>query len=424
MAIICRVFFPFAAGLYLSFLFRVINALIASPLSQDLGIGAAGLGTMTSVFFLSFAVSQFFVGKMLDRYGPRRVQAGLLLIGALGVAFFSIGKGLWALTLARAIIAMGFSASLASGVKAIVTWLPKERVSLANGWLLAFGALGAVSATGPSNIIMHIFGWRALLGVLALLTLAVSALIYVVVPDGDSAVGPRRQSEAMPFSMIFRNRDFLRVAPLTSLSVAVPWAMQGLWASPWLRDVDGYSHASIVAVLLTMGCTLCTGGVILGSLAHRLAMRGITTDTVFAWAVAALLIVEMLILANVALPAYVLWGALSFFGSLPALGFAIMSERFAKDIMGRISSAFVMLNFATAFAVQSGMGYIVALWPGASSGHTPAAAYEIAFAVPCVLQIGAFTWFLRSTSWHSKAGTVLEPIQLLRINQALSPGDR
>ena len=169
----------------------------------------------------------------------------------------------------------------------------------------------------------------------------------------------------------------------------------------------------------------CAGGVLLGGLAHRLAMRGVATETVFGGAVVALLLVEMLILAHVPLPAYVLWGALSFFGSLPALGFAIMSERFAKQVMGRISSAFVMLNFGTAFAVQSGMGYVLALWPGASGGHAPAAAYELAFAAPCVLQVAAFAWFLRSKSLRSRAGSNAAAVQSLQMTgiPALSAGD-
>jgi cyanate permease len=84
-------------------------------------------------------------------------------------------------------MAFGFSASLVSGAKAVVSWLPRERVSLGNGWMMSLGALGAISATGPSDIMMQALGWRGLLGVLALLTLAVSTLIYFVVPDGRSA---------------------------------------------------------------------------------------------------------------------------------------------------------------------------------------------------------------------------------------------
>lgn len=416
MAILCRVFIPFAAGLYLSFLFRVINALIAPRLALDLGIGAAGLGTMTSIFFLSFAASQFGVGGLLDRYGPRRVQSGLLLIGAVGVALFAVGRSLWFLTAARALMALGFSASLASGVKAIVSWLPRERISLANGWMLALGALGAVSATGPSNLLMQSLGWRGLLGVLALLTVAVSALIYFIVPDGRSNDAPGRNDISMPLRRVFANRDFLRVAPLTSLAVSLPWAMQGLWATPWLRDVAGYRHTTIVSVLFVMGCTLCCGGVLFGTAADRLRVRGISTGAVFGAAVLALLIVEVLILIHAPLPAYLLWGALSLFGSLPALGFAIMSELFAKNIMGRISSAFVMLNFATAFMVQSGMGYILALWPSTASGHAPLVAYEAAFAAPCALQIAAFSWFLWSGA-QRRASSAAASFPLWRLGR-------
>jgi predicted MFS family arabinose efflux permease len=270
--------------------------------------------------------------------------------------------------------------------------------------MMSLGALGAISATGPSDIMMQALGWRGLLGVLALLTLAVSTLIYFVVPDGRLATSRGRRDLSLPLRRIFTNRDFLRVAPLTSLSVSVPWAMQALWATPWLKDVAGYDHATIVRILFVMGCTLCTGGVLFGSVADRLGARGITTHAVFGGAVLAQLIVEILIMAHAPLPAYLLWGALSLFGSLATLGFAIMGELFTKDIIGRISSAFAMLNFAAAFIVQAGMGYIIALWPTTTDGHSPSLAYEVAFAAPFVLQVAAFGHFLttvRSAS-HSK----------------------
>lgn len=418
MAFVSRVLMPFAAGLYLSFLFRVINALIASHLSEDLGIGAAGLGTMTSIFFLAFAASQLLVGKLLDRFGPRRVQAGMLLIAALGVGLFSIGRSLWLLTLARALLAIGVSASMSSGVKAIVSSLPKERISLANGWMLAFGALGAISATGPANAVMQWMGWRGLLGLLALLTLAVSALIYFVVPESQSSARPGSTIVRMPLRQIYSNRDFLCIALVNSLSIAVPWAMQSLWAAPWLKEVNGYDHPMIVNVLFVMSCTLCAGSMLFGSVADRLGVRGIATQTVFGVAVAALLAVEILILSSAPLPAYVLWGMLSLFGGLPALGFAIMSELFTKEIIGRISSALVMMNFGITFFVQSGMGFILSLWPHPSVGPTPRIAFEIAFAAPCALQVMAFAWFLWRGASRRKATA-----QALWLRTAAVEGD-
>lgn len=73
--LIAFVFLPFAAGYYLSYLFRAINAPISAHLTSDLALGAADLGLLTSVYFLTFAAAQIPIGVLLDRYGPRRIQS-------------------------------------------------------------------------------------------------------------------------------------------------------------------------------------------------------------------------------------------------------------------------------------------------------------------------------------------------------------
>jgi sugar phosphate permease len=86
-------FLPFAAGYYLSYLFRTINALISGHLISDIGLGAADLGLLTSVYFLVVAAAQIPVGILLDRFGPRRVQSVLLLIAAAGAGLFAMSGG-------------------------------------------------------------------------------------------------------------------------------------------------------------------------------------------------------------------------------------------------------------------------------------------------------------------------------------------
>ena len=73
--LIACVLLPFAAGYYLSYLFRTINALIAGDLTAELGLSAADLGFLTSVYFLVFAAVQLPLGALLDRYGPRTIQS-------------------------------------------------------------------------------------------------------------------------------------------------------------------------------------------------------------------------------------------------------------------------------------------------------------------------------------------------------------
>jgi hypothetical protein len=56
--IIATVLLPFAAGYYLSYVFRTINAVIAGNLGAEFKLGPAELGFMTSVYFLPFVAVQ------------------------------------------------------------------------------------------------------------------------------------------------------------------------------------------------------------------------------------------------------------------------------------------------------------------------------------------------------------------------------
>src|SRR5579871_3836104 len=165
--LIAFVFLPFAAGYYLSYLFRTINALISGQLTSDLSLDAGDLGLLTSVYFLTFAAAQIPIGVLLDRCGPRRVQSALLLVAAAGAALFGMSQGFLQLIAARAMIGLGVAAALTAGLKAIILWFPKERVALLNGYMIMLGALGAVTATAPAERLIDWTGWRGLFELLA-----------------------------------------------------------------------------------------------------------------------------------------------------------------------------------------------------------------------------------------------------------------
>ena len=124
---ILRVFLPFVIGYYLSYLFRTIQAVMASSLATELGLSAGDLGLLTSVYFLTFAAAQIPIGMLLDRYGPKRVQGTLLVVAALGSALFAASESFSMLLLGRALIGLGVAAALTAGIQALVLWFPKEK---------------------------------------------------------------------------------------------------------------------------------------------------------------------------------------------------------------------------------------------------------------------------------------------------------
>ena len=82
---------------------------------------------------LQFAVIQIPLGVLLDKYGPRRIEACLLLFAALGAAIFATATSFNMLVIGRALIGLGVSACLMAAFKSFVQWFPAERLPLANG---------------------------------------------------------------------------------------------------------------------------------------------------------------------------------------------------------------------------------------------------------------------------------------------------
>src|SRR5450631_2293854 len=187
--LILRVFLPFVFGYYIAYLFRTINAVMAAPLATELGLGADDLGLLASVYFVTFAAAQIPIGILLDRYGPRRVQSVLLLVAAVGSALFAVSDHFWMLLVGRALIGLGVASAMTAGLKALVLWFPGDRVPLLNGLMVMLGALGAVTATLPADLLLDWIGWRELCGLFAGLTVASAVMIYLIVPETTPVPG-------------------------------------------------------------------------------------------------------------------------------------------------------------------------------------------------------------------------------------------
>ena len=158
--ILFRVFVPFALGYFLSYLYRVVNAVIAPDLVRDVGLDANHLGLLTSAYFLTFAAFQLPLGILLDRLGPRRTEAALLLIAAAGAFVFASAESAAGLIAGRALIGLGVSACLMAAFKAFVVWFPSQRLPLVNGCQMAAGGLGALAATAPVEAALAFTDWR------------------------------------------------------------------------------------------------------------------------------------------------------------------------------------------------------------------------------------------------------------------------
>src|SRR5512134_2819362 len=177
------VFCPFAAGYFLSFFFRNVNAVISRDLASEFALSSSDLGFLTSMYLLAFAAFQLPLGVLLDRYGPRRVVAALMSIAGAGALVFGLAQDFVTLSAGRALIGLGVSGGLMGAIKAFTLWFPLSRLASLNGLYLAVGGIGGLSATAPVEALLGPLGWRALFYCVAGLSVAAAALIFFIVPE-------------------------------------------------------------------------------------------------------------------------------------------------------------------------------------------------------------------------------------------------
>jgi hypothetical protein len=175
-------------------------------------------------------------------------------------------------------------------------------------------------------------------------------------------------------------------------------AIQGLWAVPWLMEVNGATRAEAANHLLAMNAVVMVGYVALGIFGTRLARRGIHARHLVAGGYALNIAALMLIVLEV--PAsYLLWSLYGLGAVVNVLGFTVLNEGFGREMAGRTNTTLNLVMFVGSFLAQWGIGIVVDLMR-AAYGFDDAAGLRVAFAVVLVGAIATYAWFAYGWKRH------------------------
>jgi predicted MFS family arabinose efflux permease len=367
---------------------------VGPDLAADIGLSATALGLLTSAYLFAFALFQLPLGVLLDRYGPRRVQVGLFGCAAAGSLLFSIGDDVVTLTVARALIGLGFAGGLMSGFKAVVLWVPAPRRALANACIMSFGALGILVATVPVELATLAVGWRAVFVGLALITLAVAGLILLAVPEQAEGRSESLAQQIMSVVPVYRDRVFWRLAPLLAITGGTHIAIQTLWAGPWFRDVAGLDRMAVANHLMVMAIAFLVGILSSGVIADWLGRRGVDLLTVMLGFLAVFFVAQLAVVLQITSLTLPVWFLFGMFGQVAVLAYPWLSSHYGAALSGRTNTAVNLLLFSAAFAVQYAIGAIIDLFPPTGTGGYSPEGYRWAFGVFLALQLLALIWYL------------------------------
>lgn len=397
-----RVFLSFASAYLISYALRTINAIIAPSLKADVGLTDADLGLLSSAYFLAFACLQLPLGIWLDKYGARKIEAGLLLLAAVGAAIFAISDSLLGLWIGRALIGLGVSACLMAPFKAFRQWYqPHQQGQLASLMLVA-GTSGAMLSTVPASALLPLIGWRGVFWVMSVVVLLSAAAVFFVLRKAEAvqaASEPARPQAAAAsggYRAVFTHPYFRRMGVLGLISAGTFNAMYTLWAGPWMITVLGMSNEETARVLFLLNLCLMLAYLGMSWLAPRLIARegkgGLTVHRAIAIGLGGTILLEAVMVGTAAPWTWICWPVLACCMTVMVLMQVSVGLSFPVSVVGRANTAYNLLVFMGAFIMQWGIGLMSDAFQ--SLGLSPVGGLRAAFAVGMLIQAAALASFL------------------------------
>jgi predicted MFS family arabinose efflux permease len=376
-----------------SYAFRSINALLGPEIATEFGLGAAELGLLTSVYFLAFGLLQIPFGVLLDRYGPRRVDAGLLVVASIGALAYALAPSFAGVVAGRALIGAGVAVALMASFQAFVLWYPMERIATMNSRAFAVGILGAITVTVPLEAALRFADWRSIMIGSAALALAASATIFFVVPEHERDRSRVSLGATLAgIRVLIADPALRRVAVMAGTSQSAVVALSTLWIATWLRDVAGYDRAGVGQGLLVVNLALIAGFLVFGRMADARTRLGGSMLPIIAGGVALAALCLGLLVLGVVKGGLALWALFTFFGTAATLGYSMLSRRYPKELAGRVNTTLNTFIFIGMFVAQWAVGLVLERWPPTDGGYPPEA-YSWALGSLWALQLAGLAWF-------------------------------
>jgi len=355
------IFLVFALSYYISNLLRAITATISPNLISEFDLSAGDLGLLGGGYFLGFAAVQIPLGYLLDNKGPKKIVSYFLLIAVLGMISFSLSENFITLLISRILIGIGVGACLMGPLTAYRIWYQDETQQRANSWMLMVGAIGMLSSSLPVQFFLPIIGWRMIFITLALLTIFCIILIIFFIPNWNKANIQSNSNDNGSLKEIWNNSFFKSLVPMGFFNYGGLFAIQTLWAGPWMIKVSGYTPEQSANGLFLIYFSLLISFLSWGYLVPKISKN--VSDAIRLLKFGAplnLIVLAFIIYLGPKAGAYhwAFFAVSSVFLSLtqPAVGMA-----FSLSNAGKALTSFNLLLFIGAFVLQWIIGVIIDL---------------------------------------------------------------
>ncbi len=258
--IIASVFYAY------QYILRVMPNIMLDDIMQQFGIGAATFGQFSGVYYLGYSLMHLPVGIMLDRYGPRKMMTGCILLTILGLMPLVFADH-WIYPIAgRFLIGLGSSAAILGIFKIIRMTFSEARFPRMLSLSVTIGLIGAIYGGAPVSYMRDLFGYQTVVQMLAVTGIALAMVTYWMVPQVQSS---SQGTVLSNIKEVLSNKKVLRSCICAGLMVGPLEGFADVWGNSFLKQVYGLESTLAASISSMIYIGMCFGAPILNLIAEK-----------------------------------------------------------------------------------------------------------------------------------------------------------
>jgi predicted MFS family arabinose efflux permease len=246
---------------------RMVLAVLAEPIKQDLGLSDAKLGLLTGFAFVAiYAAVGLPLARLADRIGRRWVLAGSLAVWSVMTVLSGTARTFTQLALFRTGVGVGEAGGMPSSYALLAEIYPPHRRAVPIAVVTAGACIGISAGLGWGGYMAGHYGWRAAFMIVGLPGVILAVIVALTLPEPKRVTATADSVPQLSFLQTIRR--LFGISTYRWLMFAHPFysfVTAGLvvWLPPFYMRTHGMAVETVGAFFgIAYGFGMVLGGIV------------------------------------------------------------------------------------------------------------------------------------------------------------------
>lgn len=261
MWIVASIFYAY------QYVLRVMPSIMLNDIMLQFNLNETSFGQFSGIYYIGYSLMHLPIGIMLDRFGPRKVMTGCILMTVVGLLPLIFAEHWVFPIIGRALIGIGSSAAILGTFKIIRMAFKEAHFTRMLSFSVTIGLLGAIYGGAPVSYMTDTLGYQAVVQIFALVGIGLAVLTYLIVPEMDAT---HPASIISDIQKVFGNAKVMCLCIFSGLMVGPLEGFADVWGTVFFKTAYGFDNTTAASLPSMIFTGMCFGGPILGFIGEKI----------------------------------------------------------------------------------------------------------------------------------------------------------